>query len=134
VLALSCSVLDEEIVTNVPTEYYDTPEGCQAAVDAAYQPLRTYYGSEIGTALTVFGTDEYTNGGHGGYHYLNQYTSALNSAASTFWHVWSNFYIAINTCNTVIARSEQVTIDANAKNAMIGEARFLRAHYYFELV
>src|SRR5690606_30454829 len=71
---------------------------------------------------------------HGGYHYLNQYTSALNSAASAFWHVWSNFYIAINTCNTVVARAEEVEISDEIKNVMVGEARFLRAHYYFELV
>ena len=132
---ISCkSILDEEVVSGVTAEYYNTPEGFIKAVDASYVPLRSYYGSEIGEALTVFGTDEYTNGGHGDYQYMNQYTTALNAASPTFWHLWANFYIAINTCNTVISRGGQVAMGESERNARLAEVKFLRAHYYFELV
>ncbi|MBN1819765.1 MAG: RagB/SusD family nutrient uptake outer membrane protein [Prolixibacteraceae bacterium] len=132
---VSCDVLDEEIISGVTSEYLNTPDGLAAGVNAAYQNLRYYYGQEEGCNLTVFGTDEYTNGGHGGYHYMNKYETGLNAEASPMWTLWSNFYVAINTCNAVVDRataSEEMT-DAE-KNPKIAEARFLRAHYYFILV
>ncbi len=131
---MSCDVLDEEIVSGVTSEYLNTPDGLQAGVNAAYEQLRTFYGQEHGCNLTVFGTDEYTNGGHGGFHYLNKYESGLNSEASPVWTLWSNFYIAINTCNAVVGRAEELDMPAAEKNAKVAEARFLRAHYYFTLV
>jgi hypothetical protein len=134
VTLLSCHVLEEEVVSGVTGEFYNTPEGFLAAVDAAYEPLRTYYADEQGTTLTVFGTDEFTNGGHGNYHFLNQYTAALNSESAPIWRVWSNFYQAINTCNTVISRAEETDLPQDEKNIRLGEMHFLRAHYYFELV
>ena len=131
---ISCDVLEEEIVSGVTGEYLNTPEGLQAGVNAAYAPLRTFYGQESGANLTVFGTDEYTNGGHGGFHYMNKYEAGLNSEASPVWDLWSNFYIGINTCNAVIDRAEEVEMAEAEKNAKVAEAYFLRAHYYFVLV
>ena len=131
---VSCDVLDEEIVSGVTSEYLNTPDGLQAGVNAAYEQLRTYYGQEHGGNLSVFGTDEYTNGGHGGFHYMNKYETGLNSESSPIWTLWSNFYIAINTCNAVVGRAEDLDMPAAEKNAKVAEARFLRAHYYFTLV
>ncbi|MBN2762228.1 MAG: RagB/SusD family nutrient uptake outer membrane protein, partial [Bacteroidales bacterium] len=132
---VSCEVLDEEIVSGVTSEYLNTQGGLDAGVNAAYSHLRSYYGQEWGANLTVFGTDEYTHGGHGGNHYMDKYDAGLNAESGNFWNLWSNFYQAINTCNAVIGRataSEDLT-DAQ-KNPKIAEARFLRAHYYFILV
>lgn len=132
---VSCQdVLNEEIVSGVTADFYNEPEGFTAVINAAYVPLRAFYGDEIGTALTVFGTDEYTNGGHGSYHYMNQYTADLNSESPTFWHLWSQFYKGINTCNTAVNRTAESNLPQEEINARIGEARFLRAHYYFVLV
>src|SRR5690554_1420001 len=125
-MTVSCNVLDEEVVSGVTGEFYNTPEGFQAAVDAAYEPLRTYYADEQGTTLTVFGTDEFTNGGHGNYHYMNQYTAALNSESAPIWRVWSNFYEAINICNTVVSRAEEAGFPQEEINLRVGEVRFLR--------
>ncbi len=134
IVLVSCDALDEEIVSGVTNEYLNTPDGWQAGVNAAYENLRSFYGTEEGCNLTVFGTDEYTNGGHGDYHYMNKYEAGLNSESSPFWALWSNFYTAINTCNTVINRADEVDISTDEKNAKVAEVRFLRAHYYFILV
>ncbi len=134
-LAACDSVLDENIVSGITADdHYSTPEGFEDAVRAAYVHLRSFYGDEQGSTLTVFGTDEFTNGGHGNFHYMNQYTAALNSEASPFWHVWSQFYQGINTCNTIVNRAADVDLPDNLKNIRVAEARFLRAHYYFILV
>lgn len=132
----SCQdVLDEVVVSGVTGEYLNTPEGFKAGVNASYQRLRNYYGnSEHGHNLTVFGTDEFTNGGHGGFHYMNKYEAGLNAEASPFWHLWQNFYLGINACNAVITRAADSDMTPEQKNPGLGEVRFLRAHYYFILV
>lgn len=134
--AVSCDVLNEDIVSGVTVDaHYSTPEGFQDAVNASYAFLRTYYGTEQGGNLSVMGTDIITNGGHGGFHYMNNYDAEMNSESSPFWHIWNNFYRAINTTNAAVARAEEIEdLTEEDKNAKLGEVRFLRAHYYFLLV
>lgn len=135
IVIVSCDTLDEEIVSGVTAEYLNTPDGLDAGVNAAYSFLRTYYAQEEGNKLSVFGTDEYTHGGHGGDWDIDRYGAGLNAETGIIYHVWSNFYQAINTCNAVVERataSEDLTEEQ--KNPKIAEALFLRAHYYFVLV
>ncbi len=132
---VSCDVLDEEIISGVTVDtHYSTPDGFEDAVNAAYERFRYFYGIEAGCALTVFGTDEYTNGGHGGYQYFNKYIAGLNGDAGYIWSPWQNLYIGINTCNAVIGRAPDADIPEDEKAIMVGEVKFLRAHYYFLLV
>lgn len=132
---MSCDVLNEEVVSGVTADvHYTTPEGFQDAVNATYAIMRHYYGHEHGGNLTAMGTDITTNGGHGGSHHMNHYSSAMNSESGEFWHLWSNFYQGINTANAAIARSANVEMSEAELNTKLGEVRFLRAHYYFILV
>lgn len=133
--AVSCDVLNEEVVSGVTAEtFYSIPEGFEAAVNAAYAPLRVYYGNEQGGNLTVMGTDIIRNGGHGGYHYMNNYDGELNSESGPIWDIWSAFYQGINTTNAAINRAAELEMPEDEKNAKLGEVRFLRAHYYYILV
>jgi len=132
---VSCEVLEEEIISGVTVDtHYGTPDGFVDAVNAAYKQFRDFYGDEDGCEITVFGTDEYTNGGHGGAQYINKYIAGLNGESSTFWDPWQRFYEGINTCNAVIGRAEEADIPADEKAVLVGEVKFLRAHYYFLLV
>jgi len=135
-IAVSCDILDEEIVSGVTVDaHYSTPEGFQDAVNASYALLRQYYGTEQGGNLSVMGTDIITNGGHGGFHYMNNYDAEMNSESSPFWHLWNNFYQAINTTNAAINRADALEdLTQEEKDLKIAEVRFLRAHYYFILV
>ena len=49
---------------------------------------------------------------------------------------WADYYTGIFRCNTLIAKMEGIDFatNANAKNRIEGEARFLRALMYFDLV
>lgn len=132
----SCDdVLQEDIVSGITADvYYNTPAGFTSAVNAAYEPLRDFYGDEQGGNLTEYGTDEVTNAGHGSYRMINRYDAGLNADLNTFSDLWSNFYEAINTCNTVVAISETVEgLSEEQKINGVAQARFLRAHYYFIL-
>ena len=131
----SCNkMLDEDVRSQAPYDYLNTPSGFEDAVRAAYSSLRNYYGQERGMTLTVFGTDTYTNGADGSFKYVNQYTPNLDARVSIIREIWNEFYIAINTCNTVIDMASQVQgITDKTRAIRVAEARFLRAHYYFVL-
>jgi starch-binding outer membrane protein, SusD/RagB family len=132
----ACDVLDEQIVSGVTVDaHYSTPEGFQDAINASYALLKQYYGSEQGGNLTAMGTDIIQNGGHGGFHYMNNYDTEMNSESSPFWHLWNQFYQAINTTNAAINRADEIQgLTEAEKNVKLGEVHFLRAHYYFILV
>ncbi len=132
---VSCNVLDEEIISGVTVDtHYNTPDGFRDAVNAAYERFRDFYGDEAGCAVTVFGTDEYTNGGHGGFQYFNKYIAGLDGEADYIWDPWQAFYEGINTCNAVIGRAPEADIPDAEKKVLVAEVKFLRAHYYFLLV
>jgi hypothetical protein len=134
IVTFSCDTLDEEIVSGVTAEYLDTPDGLDAGVNAAYSYLREWYAQETGCNITVFGTDEFTHGGHGGNWDIDKYGAGLNAENGNFWNLWASFYQAINTCNAVIDRATASEVLTEAeKTPKIAEARFLRAHYYFVL-
>lgn len=117
--------------------YYSTAKGIEDGLKAAYPPLRSFYGPEQGFLLTVVGTDIYTKGIGGviNFSQFNDYSANLLGSDRMLTIVWDQFYIGINQCNTIEARTpvvEDLTEDQKAR--IIGEARFLRAFYYFHLV
>ena len=131
----SCqNILEEEVVSGITPAYYATPAGYEDAARAAYQPLRTWYGTQRGFTLTVFGTDTYTKGADGDFKYVNDYTPQLNAGAAYFRDLWNDFYRAINVTNIVIDRAATTDLPEDRKAQRVAEARFLRAHYYFVLV
>ncbi len=135
-VATSCSdLLEEDIRTELTDNFINTSEGLEAAVVAAYQPLRQYYGVERGMTTTVFGTDIYMQGSDGGFKYFDTYSSQLDARNQYSREIWNNFYVGINTANTIIGRAPQVANMNEVTRAIrVGEAKFLRAHHYFVLV
>lgn len=47
---------------------------------------------------------------------------------------WNTLYKAVRRTNVVIEKVPTITMDATLRNRYVGEARFLRALYYFDLV
>ncbi len=132
------SILEEDPVSLATADsYYSTEDGLRDGVNACYPPLRDYYGPEGTFFLTVIGTDINTNG-YGGVKNnpsFNNYDQNLTSTHKFLSNIWDSFYEGINQCNTIVNRAPNVEgISEEEKAAYIGEARFLRAHYYFILV
>jgi hypothetical protein len=118
----------------VGTDYLNTAAGFNDGVRAAYAALRSWYGTERGNNLTVFGTDTYTNGSDGSWKFMNQYTAQFDSRTAIVQEVWDELYRGINVCNSVIERAPAVTgLDALTLKQRVGEVKFLRAQYYFLL-
>lgn len=132
----SCeNALQEDVISQIGTNYLNTPKGIEDAVNSAYSTMRAWYGTERGNNLTVFGTDLYTNGSDGGWKFMNTYTNQFDTQNGNVREVWDEFYRGINTSNAVIDRAPEVTgMDDDIKSQRIAEARFIRAHHYFLLV
>lgn len=135
----SCnSLLDEHPVSLATADsYYSTSVGIKDGLKACYPPLRDYYGTEGFFFLTEAGTDINTNGFGGVVNNpsFNNYDQNLKGTNAFFSAVWDSFYKGINQCNTIIGRAADVKDMTDAEKAVVvGEAKFLRAHYYYILV
>lgn len=124
------------------TTYYQTPDQVDRAVFGAYSYLQTIYGGGANGPMWLLAemradntTYEY-NGSNRGL-VLNEtvddfVTTPDNTGVSA---MWNNTYAGILQCNTILDRIEGVKYaDPTAKNRVIGEAKFLRALHYFNLV
>ena len=131
----SCSdLLTENVVSNIGNDYINTPKGLNDAVNAAYSTNRSWYGTERGFNLSIFGTDSFTNGADGSWKFMNTYTTDFDTRNGSISELWNDFYLGINTCNAIIERSAKVTGLSDAiKKQRVAEAKFIRAHHYFIL-
>lgn len=140
-LLVSCShYLDEEMVSQISYDYYNTEEGIEDLVDGAYSEIRYMFNGEVSFTLFNYGVDEYTQAADGQNKYYDDYTAQLNPSNAAYIHdMWTAYYRAINACNIGITRipdvqgSQFYTNETN-KQLRIAELRFLRAFYYFMLV
>ncbi len=134
--AVSCDgFLDEDVVSPIGNDYLNTPKGMNDGINAAYSTMRSWYGTERGNNLTVFGTDIFTNGADGSWKFMNTYTNQLDSQNGHVRELWDELYRGINTCNAVIDRSVNLTgISQDVIDQRVSEAKFIRAHHYFILV
>jgi hypothetical protein len=111
----------------------NTAQGVQMAFDAAYAGTRLFWGNQDYFTVTVIGTDEYQRGVDGN-NDINVYNSSYTPAHGTVNANWRNAYTFINTANAVIDNTPGVNLPEATKSRMIGEAKFLRASFYFILV
>lgn len=58
-------------------------------------------------------------------------TGASNGVVN---NIWKGYYQAIARANQALAQLQNAQFDTTTKNKLIGEARFLRAYFYFNLV
>ena len=134
-LPAACVDLNEEIVSGVTASYFQTPEGLEDAVDAAYAGLNDHYGQERNMTMLEYGTDIWTKGADGSHKQWNDYTPQLQPSTGYAREQWDLSYRAINTANAVIERAPLIEgLNEAHREQRIAEARFLRAHHYFYLV
>ncbi len=143
ILTLTFNVACEDVLVEDPISlatadgYYPTPKGIEDGLKAAYSPMRRFYGRQEGFFLTVTGTDIFTNGfgGIANAPDINNYSANLLGTNSMITTVWDQFYVGINQCNTIVERVPTIEGMSDDRKARVeGEAKFLRALYYFHLV
>ncbi|HMQ06027.1 MAG TPA: RagB/SusD family nutrient uptake outer membrane protein [Saprospiraceae bacterium] len=131
-LATACSdILQEEPKAVLTPAFFKTEEGLRGGIIAAYSYLRFAYGPEGPHNLSVYGTDEFTNGNQVANPPFNNYLNLLPTLGEILTP-WNRAYPAINTCNGVIefGTSDNMT---ETQRSLVAEAKYIRAHWYFIL-
>jgi len=118
--------------------FYKTTSDFQQAVVGAYVPLRdvatyAFYMEEMRSDNTEYDYNFKDRGG-AGYEQLGDFLDVSSNAVLS--NVWSANYKGIQRTNVILDRISTITsvISDADKNQITGEAKALRAHYYFELV
>lgn len=130
--------LVEDNRSSIPQAAYFTSAGqAQAAVDGLYDRLRIFngdtgYGESIWVGLdllaghaTSLGQSQFNN------QFINQTIDAANPYFST---VWNDSYNGIGSANLAIARIPDIAMDETLKKSLLGQAYFMRAFLYYNLV
>lgn len=119
-------------------------EGALSMAAGLYGNIRWHFGYEWAYGLTLYGTDEFTNGSDLTAEPWNTYDNRLNpldckpenGAANKncpgVSALWDEMYFGISTANLVISKAVLVTNETDRNKAM-GEAYFLRGYNYYRL-
>ncbi|HEV2482886.1 MAG TPA: RagB/SusD family nutrient uptake outer membrane protein [Puia sp.] len=121
------------ITTN---QYYQTAEDAQSAVDGIYANLYVPYtggGRNYSYAMLELVTGQFNTVSEGN-DLVNVYNLRQNSASPLLEQWFSSAYQGIEAANLVIANVPGISMDTVQRSALIGEARFLRAYFYYTLV
>jgi hypothetical protein len=128
-------VLDEQPRSVLVPDFFSSGQGLNAGVTAAYASFRYYYATQGGMNLSVYGTDEFTHGQQVTNPPFSVYDNTLNPTQGDLQTPWNRAYPAINTCNGIIELGPQAfDLSEVQRNALIAEAKFIRANWYFILV
>lgn len=136
VISASCNKKLEEYNPSGITSAtaYTTAKGFETLVNAAYTYTRFWYGKEEGYQISEMGTDIWTSGTGDVYPALSTYKDLQGNLAALSLE-WTNFYAAINLCNTGIAAIAKVSDYTDAqRNTREAELRYLRAFYNWHIV
>lgn len=137
ILFSSCS-LDEYNPSGVTVgKVIETKAGFNKLLNSCYFDLpRYFYGRNL-LLVTEGGTDIWTAdlNSNNNQNYL-KYASGGAMSIDMAKDFWNGAYDAINYCNLIIDRADQVKdfSSEQEKKAKVAEAHFLRALYYFHLV
>ena len=117
----------------VPEQYYNTEQQLNEALAGVYSSLAggSTYGYNMSFLLPI-GTDE-------GFYKLNTTSPIapnynIDISDSRINSTWNALYNGINLSNNLLANINKPTMDENARSVIKGEALFLRAYMYFQLV
>ncbi len=131
---LSCEkFLDvEPEFTQDAENYFLSPHDYELALIGAYDLLQTSYLTqwvgEIASDHAIAGGESVTD--TQGLHEIENMTH--NAVNNELRSLFQYTYTGIARCNYIMENRDN--IDFDGKNRVIGETRFLRAYYYFELV
>lgn len=131
---VSCSLEEVPYGFYSTDNFYKTEKDAESGLMYAYNALNyleylrgIWYIGDIPTETMYAKSDE-----PGDIHLLDNWT--YNSNTELTWYYFKYCYIGLNRANTVISRVENCAIGDTAKNRILGEAHFLRAWHYFNLV
>lgn len=122
------------------TTFYKTPTQIDEALSGVYATLRSLYSAggnywgmtEMSSDNTTF---EYNNQDRGSLELENMDYFMVTTDNNYLLASWTSLYNTVSQCNGVLDNINNASYtDADAKNEAIGQAEFIRALAYFNLV
>lgn len=122
----------------------ETADGAKAMAAGLYGNIRWHFGYEWAYGITLYGTDEFTNGADLTSEPWNTYDSRLNPLDCTPANgaankncpgvsaLWDQMYYGISTSNLILSKANKIQ-EEDERNKAMGEAYFLRGYNYFRL-
>jgi starch-binding outer membrane protein, SusD/RagB family len=133
-LFTSCDLSETPYGFYSEENFYKTPEDAEASLLYAYNTLNfieysrgIFYIGELASEICDVKSDEAY-----GSQQLNNWTADATNETLTYFYKYC--YVGINRANAVIENVENSTFNETAKNKILGEAYFLRAYNYHNLV
>ncbi|QHV94326.1 RagB/SusD family nutrient uptake outer membrane protein [Spirosoma endbachense] len=138
----ACQTLEEDVYSSViTTNFYKSAQDAEAALTAAYGSINDLFDQ----APFVFGSDfagdqlwvkpVVGRNVFALYSYDTDYSGpkSFGRTAESPYGLWQFCYKGIENANWVIEKVPSITMEATRRNAIVGEALFLRALYHFTL-
>lgn len=116
-----------------PENFFSNPSSYESAVKGIYSSLGGYYGSNSMMMREMFSDINGTPSAS----FEQALPSYRNGHEPFFYNTrgeWANSYGMIKNANFILSKLPEAAIPEASKNALTGEARFLRAYAYFQLV
>ncbi len=114
------------------------PDAANKLVGGIYNAL--YLQGTVGVRWVILGSiasddaDKGSTPSDGGFDSMDIDNLTFTSNNSNFNEVWKAHYIGIVRANKALSILEQSTFDETTRRRLIGESRFLRGFFYFNLV
>ena len=116
--------------------FYKTQDQAIMALTSVYNDLLF---NSTDNCIWIFGdvaSDDAVKGSLAGdqldIQYIDQFTAV--SSNSVLQNIWLRYYDAIIRANIVLYQVPGISMDADLKARILGEAKFIRAYMYFNLV
>ncbi|MCX6213081.1 RagB/SusD family nutrient uptake outer membrane protein [Spirosoma sp.] len=133
----SCSDLLEEVPqdTLVTSIFFRTQSDALAGMNAVYGRLN----KNMYNRIFYLYTDEFTDDGAAGIGVNNANIRAIDNFTHTPVNdridlAWQEHYDGVNRANEVITKVPLIAMDTQLRDRIVGEAKFIRALLYFNLV
>lgn len=137
-LAAGCEdFLNEKDPSNFNRDnYFTQPSHAEAIVNAVYESLypmhtrQAWLITELRTGAA--GSTFSANGGFPSFAIVR--TLKMSADHPSVGFIWDSHYQGIGNANMAILEIPDIQMDEATKNRLLGETRFLRAYYYYNLV
>ncbi|MFT4204206.1 MAG: RagB/SusD family nutrient uptake outer membrane protein [Chitinophagaceae bacterium] len=122
------------------SQYYNTESDIESGVDAIYFHLNTStvqspYNTLFNTGMDMASDDEDPGPGATNADVRSLSVLSHNASNQRVYEIWQQHYAAIRKANIVLYYIPSIAFtDSTLRNRLIGEAKFLRALFYFNLV
>ena len=133
-ISMSCNDLMIETPESffVEENSFNTEKDATSAINGVYDRLRTIYNMNIINLSDVNGEELEVNPFDVNARELDK--NLYTSANSIFDGFYTNSYLLINRANRVIVNVPKIAMNTALRDQVLGEAKFLRALAYFNLV